>query len=139
MGAVPTRTRRRDVEGGLEVVRWHTGGYAVCRLGTARPQPVHISTIFPRKRNAVAFRRLLLAVHADWLKLPPGWAGRESTAPELLARVVGLIHLAEDEQARRLYRLCLCCGHIPSACACARPRREGEPRRYIVEDMAWAA
>ncbi len=135
MGAVAGRMA--DVLGGLEVVKWHTGNYAVRLPGV--DHPVTWAFIFPRKRNAVAMRVLLLAAWPDWSAMPRSPEGRFDPPPGVKEEVFRLHDLAEDERSRRLRGECLLCGWWQRhACRCGTPTGPGQPRRWAAADMEWA-
>jgi hypothetical protein len=144
MGAVPGY--QPDRHGGLEIVKWHTGAFAV---RTPPPpgqdpqdeHPIAWNFIFPRKRQAAAMRQLLLdAVGCHWSALPPGRNGENVRIAdrETALRLRRLVEMAEDFFNRRAYQVCLLCGYAPSACACGRPAEPRDPRRWTADDMAWA-
>jgi hypothetical protein len=145
MGAVPGY--KPDLLGGLEIVKWHTGHFAI---RTPPPpgqdpqddHPVTWNFVLPRKREAVAMRRLLLdAVGGDWAVLPGGDDGEvdaDRVPRDVWLRLARLDAAAEDAFRRRAYRVCLLCGYAPYACACHRPVEPRDPRRWTADDMAWS-
>ena len=145
MGAV--EGYKPDRLGGLEIVKWHTGHFAI-RTPPSRDhdpqndQPLTWNFVLPRKREAVAMRRLLLdAVGGDWATLPlddDGAVDADRVPRDVRLRLARLDRQAKDAFERRAYKTCLLCGYAPSACACDRPVEPGNPRRWTAEDMVWA-
>ncbi len=136
MGAV--EGYKPDQLGGLEIVKWHTGKYAIRIVGVEHP--VTWDFIHQRKRNAIAMRALLLdAAGGDWTSMPRGDTGKLTPGPEAKAAILRLRAVAEDENQRRLCGQCLLCGYVPTYCACGRDVEDDDPRRWTAEDMAWAS
>ena len=135
MGAV--EGYKPDRLGGLEIVKWHTGGYAIRVVGAE--WPVTTALVLPHKRIAVAMRKLLIdAAGYDWTSMPRGADRKLAPEPDVRARVLRLHDLADDECRRRIWGVCLLCGHALDPCACGRAARADDPRRWTAEDMAWA-